>query len=57
MNKNKDLDSHMLMNGDWSKAYIALNRQPESRVDLLRRRYRWINFFMPKSWMKKFLVR
>jgi hypothetical protein len=50
-------DVELLMNGDWSKAFVALNQNDASRLTKLRRRFVWLNILLPKRTVKNVLTK
>lgn len=55
MSKPHDDRISLLMQGDWSKAYVALNNQPKAKLEKAKKRFRWMKLILPKVAAKNLL--
>ena len=55
MTKEKENSFDVLLQGNWSKAYITLNQRSPSELSKLLKRFRWLNLFMPKNLLRTFI--
>lgn len=49
MSNNKDENIDVLMQGDWSKAFIALNQRSPAELEKAKRRFRWMSMILPNT--------
>ncbi len=50
-------DVVMLMSGDWSAAFRKIQSNSNGEIKKLRNRYTWLNIFLPKAWIRSFLLK
>ena len=55
MPKEKEDNIDVLLQGNWSKAYITLNQRSPSELNKLQKRFRWLNLVMPKNLLRGFI--
>ena len=55
MSKTSNDQISLLMQGDWCKAYVALNAKPKARLEKARKYFRWMKLILPKVAAKKLL--
>lgn len=55
MSKPHNDQISLLMQGDWSKAFVALNRKPKDQLDKAKKRFRWLRLILPKVAAKSLL--
>jgi hypothetical protein len=55
MSKPQNDQISLLMQGDWSKAFVALNNQPKDRLEKAKKRFRWLRLILPKVAAKNLL--
>jgi hypothetical protein len=55
MPKEKEDSIDVLLQGDWSKAYITLNQRSPAELNKLKKRYRWMNLLVPKNKLREFI--
>lgn len=57
MNQKPMNDIRPLMSGgEWSKAFVLLNTHSPERISQLRRGLRIFSKFLPKAWLRKYLL-
>jgi hypothetical protein len=57
MEKKNSGDIVMLMSGDWSTAFRKLRENSDGEIKKLRKRYVWLNLFLPKTVIKNYLLK
>ena len=55
MPKEKEDSIDVILQGNWSKAYITLNQRSPSELNKLQKRFRWLNLLMPKNLLREFI--
>lgn len=55
MNQPQNDRIDLLMQGDWSKAFVALGRYDRTEIRRMRRRQFWKSLLLPKATLASFL--
>lgn len=49
MSNNNDENIDLLMQGDWSKAFINLNQRSPAELEKAKKRFRWMSMILPSK--------
>jgi hypothetical protein len=55
MSNHHDDNIDLIMQGDWSKAFITLNQRSPAELEKAKKRFRWMSLVMPNKKVGEYL--